>query len=271
MKAWLLKDQKGLGSMKIGDAFEPHAVAGEAVVELFYAALNPADRYLAEGMYPARLTLPHILGRDGVGKVIDVGPGIAGAKIGDAVMILRGETGVTRPGTLAEKVAVAVDNLVPVPPDWSIEEAACGTLVYLTAYQALTDWPDLPPRSRLVITGASGGVGVASLQLARAMGHEPIGLSRDQAKWKNLKDLGATIVLDPNDDQWPAKLKEQLHGQKIELAIDNIPGPLLPRVIEKLGPNGRVSGIGQLAGAGPQFSPATPFFRRSTIKGVYGG
>ena len=88
MKAWLLKDQKGIGSMKIGDAFEPHAVAGEAVVELMYAALNPADRYLAEGMYPARLTLPHILGRDGVGKVIDVGPGIAGAKIGDAVMIL---------------------------------------------------------------------------------------------------------------------------------------------------------------------------------------
>src|SRR5438034_3578493 len=174
MKAWLLKDQKGLGSMKIGDAFEPHAVAGEAVVELFYAALNPADRYLAEGMYPGRLTLPHILGRDGVGKVIEVGPGIAGAKKGDAVMILRGETGVSRPGTLAEKVAVAVDNLVPIPPDWSIEEAACGTLVYLTAYQALTDWPDLPPKSRVLITGASGGVGVASIQLARAMGHEPI-------------------------------------------------------------------------------------------------
>src|SRR6266581_5397290 len=216
MKAWLLKDQKGIGSVKIGDAFEPHAVAGEAVVELFYAALNPADRYLAEGMYPGRLTLPHILGRDGVGKVIEVGPGIAGAKIGDAVMILRAETGVTRPGTLAEKVAVSVDNLVPVPSDWSIEEAACGTLVYLTAYQALSDWPDLPAKSRVLITGASGGVGVASIQLARAMGHEPIGLSRDQSKWKNLKDLGAAIVLDPNDEQWVEKLKEMLAGKKVE-------------------------------------------------------
>src|SRR3989440_598760 len=271
MKAWLLKDQKGLGSMKIGDAFEPHAVAGEAVVELFYAALNPADRYLAEGMYPARLTLPHILGRDGVGKVIDVGPGIAGAKKGDAVMILRGETGVSRPGTLAEKVAVAVDNLVPIPPEWSIEEAACGTLVYLTAYQALTDWEGLPPKSRVLITGASGGVGVATIQLAKAMGHEPIGLSRDQTKWKRLKDIGATTVLDPNDEQWPAKLKEILAGQKVELAIDNIAGPLLPRGIETLGQNGRVSCIGQLAGAMPQFSPATLFFRRITIKGVYVG
>jgi len=271
MKAWLLKDQKGLGSMKIGDAFEPHAVAGEAVVELFYSALNPADRYLAEGMYPARPTFPHILGRDGVGKVIAVGPGIAGAKIGDAVMILRGETGVSRPGTLAEKVAVAVDNLVPVPNDWSIEEAACGTLVYLTAYQALTDWPDLPPKSRVLITGASGGVGVATIQLARAMGHEPIGLSRDQAKWKSLKDLGATMVLDPNDEQWPARLKEMLHGQKVELAIDNIAGPLLPRVIETLAQSGRVSCIGQLAGPVPQFSPATLFFRRIAMRGVFVG
>jgi len=271
MKAWLLKDQKGIGSMKTGDAFEPHAIAGEAVVEMFYAALNPADRYLAEGMYPARPTFPHILGRDGVGKVIDVGPGIAGAKIGDAVMILRGETGVNRPGTLAEKVAVTVDNLVPVPADWSIEEAACGTLVYLTAYQALTDWPDLPQKSRILITGASGGVGVATIQLARAMGHEPIGLSRDQAKWKNLNDLGATIVLDPNDEQWPAKLKEMLHGQKVDLAIDNIAGPLLPKVIESLGPNGRVSCIGQLAGPVPQFSPATLFFKRVAMKGVFVG
>lgn len=271
MKAWLLKDQKGLGSMKMGDAFEPHAVAGEAVVEIFYAALNPADRYLAEGMYPAKPTFPHILGRDGVGKVIAVGPGIAGAKVGDAVMILRGETGVTRPGTLAEKVAVSVDNLVPVPPDWSIEEAACGTLVYLTAYQSLTDWPDLPPKSRVLITGASGGVGVATIQLARAIGHEPIALSRDQAKWKNLKDLGATIVLDPNDEQWVQKLKEMLAGKKVELAIDNIAGPLLPRVIDALGPNGRLSCIGQLAGPVPQFSPATLFFKRIVMKGVFVG
>jgi NADPH:quinone reductase len=271
MKAWLLKDQKGLGSMKIGDAFEPHAVAGEAVVELFYAALNPADRYLAEGMYPAKPTFPHILGRDGVGKVIAVGPGIAGAKVGDAVMILRGETGINRPGTLAEKVAVSVDNVVPVPPEWSIEEAACGTLVYLTAYQALTDWPDLPQNSRVLITGASGGVGVASIQVARAMGHQPLALSRDQAKWKNLKDLGATIVLDPNDEQWVAKLKELLAGKRVDLAIDNIAGPLLPRVIESLGPNGRVSCIGQLAGPVPQFSPATLFFKRIAMKGVFVG
>src|SRR3954464_4905121 len=114
MKAWLLRDLKGIESMKIGDGFEPHAIAGEAVVELFYAALNPADRYLAEGMYPARPPLPHVLGRDGIGVVSAVGKGISDLKVGDRLVVLRGDTGVKRWGTLAERVAVRADELVPV-------------------------------------------------------------------------------------------------------------------------------------------------------------
>src|SRR5947208_17151986 len=119
MKAWLLKDQKGIGSMKIGDAFEPHAVAGEAVVELMYAALNPADRYLAEGMYPARPALPHVLGRDGLGVVSALGKGVTGINTGDRLLVLRGDTGVKRWATLADRVAARADELVPVPPGWA--------------------------------------------------------------------------------------------------------------------------------------------------------
>ncbi len=260
MKAWLLKAQGGLQAMQLADAPDPQAAAGEAVVEMIYAALNPADRYLAEGQYPARPKFPHILGRDGVGKVGS-----------DVVMILRGETGVNKPGTLAEKVAVPLDNLVPLPQGWTLEEAACGTLVYLTAWQALHDWPDLPKRARILITGASGGVGVASIQLAKAIGHEVIGLSRDQTKWPKLKELGADFMLDPNNERWVAKLKDYLHSQRIDLAIDNIGGPLLPKVIETLGQSGRISCIGQLAGPVPNFSPATLFFRRLTMRGIFVG
>src|SRR5688500_506254 len=142
MKAWLLKEQSGLDAMELADAPDPQPGPGEAIVEMIYAAMNPADRYLAEGQYPARPKWPHILGRDGVGKVD-----------GEVVIILRGETGVTKPGTLAEKVAVPRENLVPLPQGWTIEEGACGTLVYLTAHQALNDWPDLPKRARILITG----------------------------------------------------------------------------------------------------------------------
>src|SRR4029453_17429632 len=79
------------------------------------------------------------------------------------------------------------------------------------------------------------------------------------------------IVLNPNDGGWVGKLKEQLAGQKVDLAIDNIAGPLLAKVIETLGNNGRVSCIGQLAGPVPNFSPATLFFKRLSMRGVFVG
>src|SRR4029453_16190509 len=79
------------------------------------------------------------------------------------------------------------------------------------------------------------------------------------------------IVLNPNDGGWVGKLKEQLAGQKVDMAIDNIAGPLLAKVIETLGMNGRVSCIGQLAGPGPNFSAAPLVFKRVLMRGVFGG
>src|SRR5438477_11735079 len=114
MKAWLLDDFKGIGQLRLADAADPVAQSGEAIVQLHYAALNPADRYLAEGQYPAKPTLPHILGRDGLGTVVEVGPDVSGVRIGERRAILRGEVGVNKPGTFAELVAVPVQNLIEV-------------------------------------------------------------------------------------------------------------------------------------------------------------
>src|SRR5580658_3250519 len=162
MKAWLLKQTGGLDLLGLGEAAEPIAAAGEAVLGIELAGLNPADRYLAEGQYPARPTMPHILGRDGVGTIVAVGAGVTRFKVGDRAIVLRSEIGVNRPGTFAEKVAVPVESLVEIPAGWSDEQAGGAALVYLTAYQALTQWGDLPP-SVVLITGASGGVGVATV------------------------------------------------------------------------------------------------------------
>src|SRR5258708_624416 len=75
MKAWLLEDLTGIAHLHLSDVPEPEPQPGEALLELRFAALNPADRYLAEGQYPARPALPHILGRDGIGTVVQVGRG----------------------------------------------------------------------------------------------------------------------------------------------------------------------------------------------------
>src|SRR5688572_1383461 len=164
MKAWLLEGFGGIDRLRLGEAPDPHPAAGEVVMRVRYAALNPADRYLAEGQYPAKPPLPHILGRDGNGEIIEVGVGVTKWRVGDRALILRSDIGVSRAGTLAEKVAVPVDVITTMPTGWSEREAAGAPLVYLTAYQALTQWTDLPPAANVLVTGASGGVGVASIQ-----------------------------------------------------------------------------------------------------------
>ncbi|HSV13861.1 MAG TPA: zinc-binding alcohol dehydrogenase family protein [Tepidisphaeraceae bacterium] len=269
MKAWLLdRIGDGVDSLRLAEIPDPTPAADEAIVSVEYAALNPADRYLAEGQYPAKPALPHILGRDGIGTIEAVGTNVTQFKPGDRAVILRSEIGVNRAGTFATKVAVPVESLVPPPPGWTDEQSAGAALVYLTAYQAITQWNDLPPASVVLITGASGGVGVASTQLAAAMGHLPVALSRSDRKRATLETLGANIALDPEDAEWPAQLKSSLTGRKVDLAIDNIGGPLFNDVLGTLGYHGRISVVGRLAGPVPQFNTASLFFRRIKIGGV---
>ena len=268
MRAWLLDEFTGVPALRLGEVPDPTPRAGEVVLRVRYAALNPADRYLAERQYPAKPPLPHILGRDGLGTVVEIGPGVSGIAAGDRRIVLRGDVGVERAGTFAERVAVPVESLGGVPPGWDEPEAACATLVYLTAYQALTMWGALPASSIVLVTGASGGVGVASVQLASAMGLTVVALSRSLAKSERLRQLGASICLDPMSPGWRLELRKATGPRHVDLAIDNIGGAFLSDVIETLGDAGKVSLVGRLAGPIPSFNTAALFFRRIRMGGV---
>jgi NADPH:quinone reductase len=241
------------------------------VLDMEYAALNPADRYLAQGEYPAKPPLPHILGRDGVGTVASVGSGVTNWRIGQQAIILRGDIGVSRAGTLAEKVAVPINWLVNVPQGWNTEQAACAALVYLTAYQAYTQWENLPPKSVVLVTGASGGVGIASIHVGVALGYTMLALSRDPSKWPIIESCGATKMFDPKDQTWRKQAKQYLGDRRVNLIIDNVGGQELSDAIETLGDRGLVSCVGRLAGPVPNFNTATLFFRRLRLGGVHVG
>lgn len=269
MKAWLLDSQTGLGALRLAHDVEvPQPAAGEVRLRVEYASLNPADRYLAEKQYPAKPTFPHILGRDAVGTIDALGAGAAQWKRGDRVAILRGEAGVNRPGTLADFVCVPQELLVAVPEGWTPQQAAAAPLVYLTAWQALTQWGDLPPGSTVLITGVSGGVGLAATHLAGAMGHRVIGTSRGDDKIAALQAEGVGLVVDPTSEELVANVRAWAGKDGVALAIDNIGGPTLPRAIDTLGMYGRVSVVGRLAGPVPEFNTASLFFRRLRIGGV---
>lgn len=267
MKAWLLDDFKGLNCLRLGETERPKPGRDEVLVRLNFAALNPADRFLAESLYPAKPILPHILGRDGSGVVESTGDKVKTARPGDRVCILRGDAGVAKPGTFAEFVLVPEEAVALAPTEWSDEEAAAGPLVYLTAYQALTQWGPLE-KANVLITGISGGVGLASLHLAKTFGFTVIGSTRGTSKAARLREAGADFLVDPDGPDLRKKVKEFTSGKGIDLVVDNVAGELFNVVLDTLAYVGRVSVVGMLGGLVPNFNTAKLLFKRARIGGV---
>jgi NADPH:quinone reductase len=129
-------------------------------------------------------------------------------------------------------------------------------------------WGPLAPHAVVLISGASGGVGVAALQLARAWGRSVVALSRSPEKRDRLHALGAAHCFDPSDQGWSQAVKDVLQPDRVALAIDNIGGSLLPEIIDTLGDLGKVSVVGRLAGPVPSFNTATLLFRSIRLGGV---
>ena len=268
MRAWLMDSYEGVEKLRLGEVPDPQPGPGQALLQMKFAALNPADAFLAQGMYPAKPPLPHILGRDGVGDVIASAPGVGNVKVGDTVGILRCDAGVEVWGTLAEKAVIPAASLTPIPKGWSLEETAAAPLVFLTAWQALTQWGDLPASSVLLVTGASGGVGVASVLLGKSMGLTVVALSRSAEKGEKLKRLGADFVVSPETPHLRKAVSNALAQRKIDIVVDNVAGPAFNDLIAMLGYGGRISVVGRSGGAVPEFNTATLFFRRNRIGGV---
>jgi len=262
----------GVEKLRLGEARDPQPGPDGVLLRLRFAALNPADAFLAQAMYPAKPALPHILGRDGVGEVVALGQHASGLKIGQMVGILRCDVGVDSWGTLAEKVVVSASSVAPPPKGWTLEQMAAAPLVYLTAWQAITQWNDppapLPSGSVLLVTGASGGVGTACVQLGKAVGMTVVGLSRSAEKGAKLREMGADFVFNPADPNLRRAVASAIAPRKVDLAVDNVGGPLFNQVIALLGYGGRISVVGRSAGEVPGFNTASLFFRRNRIGGV---
>ncbi|HEY6302801.1 MAG TPA: zinc-binding alcohol dehydrogenase family protein, partial [Terriglobales bacterium] len=272
MRAWLMDAYEGVEKMQLREVPDPAPGSGQFLIKVKFAALNPADAFLARAMYPANPRLPHVLGRDGVGEVLAVGPSVSAPRVGDIVGVLRSDLGVASWGTLAEKAVVPAASAVPVPKGWGLEEMACAPLALLTAYQALTQWsdPPAPPPagSVVLVTGASGGVGIGTLFLSKSMHLTVLAFSRSAEKGAKLKQLGADFVFDPLAPNLKNAVGAAIAPRKVDLAVDNIGGAFFNQLIAMLGYGGRISVVGRSAGPVPELNTASLFFRRNRIGGV---
>lgn len=247
MRAWRFHEAGKIENLVLEEAPCPEPGFGEALVRIHTAALNPADRFLVQGQYPRAGAPPFTPGRDCAGTVEQPAPG-GRFNVGDPVILLGGETGVSRSGTLAEYAAIPEEWLAPVPEGWNMAEAAAGPLVLLTAWRALVICGGLLPGEVAMITGASGGVGSAAVQLAKALGARVIALSRGTAKAERLRQLGADTVLDTEAPDLEAQVKAALGRARIDLIVENLGGSYLDRCVRMAGFGCRVMVVGLLAG-----------------------
>lgn len=274
MKSWRFHEFGAIENLRLEEIAEPTPGPGEALVQLEFAALNPADRFLVEGKYPRPGRPPFAVGRDGCGTVVQS----AGRfRPGERVVVLRSDIGVTREGTLAECVAVPEESLAPLPDGWTPAEGAAGPLVLLTAWQALVDEGGLAPGAgssrgaTVLVTGASGGVGTAAVLLAKALGARVVALSRSEAKRARLRALGADLTFDSDDPQLVRTVQSALGGGRCDVVVENLGGPFLQRSLELTGAHGRVCVVGLLAGLTSEIQIAPLLFKRARIVGIFVG
>ncbi len=270
MRAWRFHEFGDIANYLVEDVAEPEPGEGEVLIRLRYASLNPADRLLIEGNYPGAGDLPLTVGRDGSGTVEKSGEG-SRFRVGDEVIVLRSEIGITRQGTLAEFVAAPEPVVAELPKGWSMEEGAAAPLVYLTAWKALVIQGGLKEGESVLVTGASGGVGIASVQLAKALGAKVIALSRSEEKRRRLEELGADVVLDDGAEDLRKMVRAALDGKGVDMVIENLGGARLDEHIGMGNPNVRVMVIGLLGGRMAKINLGQVLFKQARIEGVHVG
>jgi NADPH:quinone reductase-like Zn-dependent oxidoreductase len=178
--------------LRYEDADRPVAAAGQVLVRVAGSAFSPADAGIRGGTLPFPVALPHIPGYDVSGTVEELGEGVSGFAVGDAVV---GFISMSDDGSAAEFVAAPADVLVKAPTSIDLADAAALPSVALTAWQALFDLAELTEGQRLLIVGAGGAVGSYAIQLARRVGAHVIATASPRSS-ASVKAAGADEVID---------------------------------------------------------------------------
>ena len=201
MKALLLRKHGGLEELEVvGDHPVPAAAEGHVVIRVGASSFNYHDVFTVRGMPGIKVPLPVVVGLDMAGEITELGAGVTGWAIGDRVLVnplnkKKGLMGEMLDGGMAEYCLVAADQLVAMPAGVSFEEAAALPVAYGTAHRMLVTHNTVKKGDRVLILGASGGVGTGCVILAKHLGAEVIACTSSPEKMQKLTALGADEVI----------------------------------------------------------------------------
>ena len=234
------------------------------------AALNHLDLWLANGAPGIPVPpLPHVVGTDGAGVVLETGADVTHVRVGDRVVINPGVScglcepchdgeevfcrqfgvlGEHRPGTAAEELVLPGRNVLPITGEWTWAEAAAFTLSTLTAWRMLTTRARLVADEQVLIWGIGGGAAIASLQIARHLGARVAVTSSSQAKLDRARALGAEFgVIHKGSADVPGEVKRHF-GSGVHVAVDSVGAPTWARSLKAMRPGGRLVTCGATGG-----------------------
>ena len=263
MQAIRVHEFGGPEVLKLEEVPEPQVAPGQVLIKVHAVGVNPYEAYIRSGVHYAAAArpLPYTPGNDAAGVVEAVGPGVTGVAVGDRVY-----TSGTLTGAYAEKALCQGARVHPLPPPVSFSQGAGVNVPYSAAYRALFQRGRAVPGEWVLIHGASGGVGVAAVQLARAHGLTVIGTAGTAAGRRLATEQGAHHVLDHHREGY---LKESLRlteDRGVDLICELLADVNLDRDLEILATRGRVVVIGSRGTV--TIDPRRTMMQESDIRGM---
>jgi NADPH:quinone reductase-like Zn-dependent oxidoreductase len=274
-------------ALRFVEEADPRPGPGQVVVDLKAATLNYRDTIVRDGRYGGEQKADLIPLSDGAGVISAVGDGVPRERVGERVAIgfmpdwTEGPFSAAKQagalgggfvdGVLAERIAVPASGVVPIPDDWTFEEAAAYPCAGVTAWACLFGGRGLRPGDTVLVEG-TGGVSTFALQFAQAVGARVIATSSSDEKLARARELGAMAGINYRDVQdWGARAAEIAGGEGVDLAVEVGGSGTLDQALAAVRPGGEVALVGVLTGFGGPVNTGAILMKAINVRGVYVG
>ena len=265
MRAVLCHEHGPAENLVIETVDDPHPGADDVVVDVRASALNFPDVLMVQGKYQSQPPMPFSPGGEFAGVVSAVGQAVEGWQVGDEVF------GGIGHGCFAEKVVVPASRLRPKPSGMSFAQASGISTTYGTSYYALKQRAALQPGETLLVLGAAGGVGIAAVELGKAMGARVIAAASSAEKLEIAKQAGADELIDYSDGELKEKVKALTDGRGADVIYDPVGGPLFDQCMRCINWYGRVLIVGFVGGDIPRVPTNLILLKSCQVIGVFYG
>jgi NADPH2:quinone reductase len=249
--------------LRVGEVPEPPVQAGMLGVEVKAAGCNFSDILLVRGQYQFKPPFPFIPGAEVGGIVREVGPGVVHFKPGDRVL------GSIELGAFAERVCVPANAAWKLPGKMTFEEGAALGIVYPTSYAALVDRATLRPAETLLVHAAAGGVGIAAVQIGKALGARVIATGGGEEKLDVARRAGADLAINYRDPSWMDQVRDATDGRGADVIYDSVGGDIFDQSLKCIAWSGRLLVIGFASGRIPEVKANRILLKNISIIGLH--